>query len=369
MLTWHEKNVPSTRLWQLNHFNLKLKAKTSIECEHKMPSPSPSAPAKSQYHHFIPRLILRNFAYPYKPPDNLPNGSAKHSKRKRKNDCHSGEPMLHAINLAEAAACFFETPVSHTFELIDMYRDFTHATNQHYLEEQLSRLESCVGTVINTIRKTFETKKREMWISRSNRDILRKFLFIMKYRGSSTHKRFYHHSAEDYSKNDRKKLLNYMREKGFESSVDVWFDNIKIMLKLKMNQKLEWIKKLMNRIYSNDAKWYVANTQMMYLALCTPSDQDEFLLMKNAYSVHKRSVIYLINSDSSELTATSYRVSHIRCYIVKVDNGSSKLHFTRSWGRQQRRDKALKREHVPAECDLACSASEDKFRAWRFICH
>ena len=120
-----------------------------------------------------------------------------------------------------------------------MYRDFNHAPNQHYLEEQLSRLEFRAGTVITTIRKAFEADKREVWILRPDRDILRKFLFIMKYRGLSFRKRFYHHSPEDYSEVDREKLLNYMREKGFERPIDVWFDNIKGMLELKMDPNLE----------------------------------------------------------------------------------------------------------------------------------
>lgn len=279
------------------------------------PSASPSALAKSQYHHFIPRFILRNFAHPYKPPDNLPNVSAKHRKQKRKDGCHLGEPMLHAINLTEAAADFIETPVSRTFGMTDMYRDFTHATNQHYLEEQLSRLESCAGTVISTIRRAFEEGKREVWISRPDRDILRKFLFIMKYRGSSAHKRFYHHSAEGYAEKDKEKLLNYMREKGLERPVDVWFDNIKAMLELKMDAKLEWMKELVKRIYPTDAMWYVANTQMMYLALCTPSGQDEFLLTENAYSIHEGPVSFAINPGSSETTATSYTEFHIFAVI------------------------------------------------------
>lgn len=187
--------------------------------EHNMSSPS--APTKSQYHHFVPRFILRNFAHPYKSFDNLPNVSPKHSKRRRKDGYYPDESMLHAINLAEAVAGFIETSISRTFETTDMYRDFSHVFNQHYLEEQLSRLESRAGTVIITIRKAFEAGKREVWILRSDGNILRKFLFIMKYRSLSFRKRFYHHNPEDYSEADKEELLNYMREKGFERSIDV----------------------------------------------------------------------------------------------------------------------------------------------------
>ena len=276
---------------------------------------SSAAPAKSQYHHFIPRFILRNFAHPYEPPDNLSSLSAKQRKKRRKDGYHPGELMLHAINLAEATAGFIETPVSRTFGLTDMYRDFTHATNQHYLEEQLSRLEARAGTVISTIRKAFEAGQREVWISRPDRNVLRKFHFIMKYRGSGAHKRFYHHSAEGYSENDREKLLNHMRKKGFERPVDVWFDNITAMLELKMDLNLDWIKKLEDRIYPDDAKWFSAHTQMMYLALCTPSGQEEFLLTENAYSIHEGPCSFTMSSDSSKKIPGSYTEIHVFAVI------------------------------------------------------
>ena len=135
--------------------------------------------------------------------------------------------MLHAINLAEDSADLIETPVSRTFGLTDMYRDFTDATNQHSLEEQLSRLESQAGRIINKIRETFAKGKREVWMTRLDRDVLRKFLFVMKYRGPRMHERFYHKNAEDYSADDREALLGFMREKGYKTPIDVWFSNLK----------------------------------------------------------------------------------------------------------------------------------------------
>lgn len=137
----------------------------------------------------------------------------------------------------------------------------------------------------------------------------------MKYRDSFAYKRFYYYSEEGYSENDREKLLKYMREKGFKRPVDVWFDNIKAMLELKMDPELEWMEKLMDRIYPDDAKWYIAHTQMMYLALCTPSGQDEFLLTENAYSIHEGPASFLINRDTGETTLTSYTEFHIFAVI------------------------------------------------------
>ncbi|KIW69880.1 hypothetical protein PV04_02199 [Phialophora macrospora] len=268
---------------------------------------SSSTLAKSQYHHFIPRFILHNFAHPYKPPKR----ATKRGKHRWKDGCRPGDAMLHAINLAEASAEVIETPVSRTFGLTDMYRDFTNAVNQQYLEEQLSRLEARVGRIISTIRKTFEAGASEVWIGRPDRDVLRKFLFIMKYRSSSFHKRFYHDSAEGYNADDREALLKYMREKGFKKPIDVWFHNIKAMLELKMDPKLEWMQKLRDSAYPGDAEWFIINTEMMYLAFCTPSSHDdEFLLTENAYSVFEGPVSVEIDPDTYKTAETSYTEFH-----------------------------------------------------------
>lgn len=283
-----------------------------------MASTSASTPTKSQYHHFIPRFILRNFAHPYEPPNHPSKGkrSAKRGKRRSKDGYFPDEPMLYAINLAEASAELIETPVARTFGLTDMYRDFTDASNQHYLEEQLSRLESNAGRIISTIRKSFEAGEPDVWITRADRDLLRKFLFIMKYRGSTAHKRFYHENAEGYSADDKEKLVEYMREKGFKRPVDVWYSNIKAMLELKMDPERKWMKKLQETVFPYDAQWFIAHTQMMYLALCTPSGQDdEFLLTDNAYSIHEGPNSFLIDPDTAEAKPTSYTEFHIFAVI------------------------------------------------------
>lgn len=40
-----------------------------------------------------------------------------------------------------------------------------------------------------------------MWLPHDEQDLIRKFLFLLKYRDLGFHKRFYHDDAEDYSAN------------------------------------------------------------------------------------------------------------------------------------------------------------------------
>lgn len=78
-----------------------------------------------------------------------------------------------------------------------------------------------------------------------------------------------------------------MRDKSFKKSIDVWFDNIKAMLELKMDPKGEWMNEIRKRAYPDDAEWFIHHIQNMYMALCTLSEQEnEFLITENGYGIH-----------------------------------------------------------------------------------
>ena len=238
-----------------------------------------SSTAKSQYHHFVPRFILKNFAHPFQPPVQPSKGSDRRNRRKKKDGHYPDDPMLNIINLERDTADIVERPVAKTLGMTDMYRDLRNDNNQHHLEEKFSKLEARAGMVISKIRKAFENGDRDVWITRPERDTLRKFLFIMKYRGSNAYSRYNHDTAQGYSSDDRERLLEYMRKKGFKKPLDVWFDNINAMLEVKMDPQMKWMEWLREHAYPDDAMWFIAHCQMMYLALCTPSNpNDEFLL-------------------------------------------------------------------------------------------
>jgi hypothetical protein len=182
-----------------------------------------------------------------------------------------------------------------------MYRDFSKASDQNYLENELSKLESEAARIISKIRKAFDSGNQAVWISRNERNILRKFLFIMKYRGKNFHKRFVNSEMEGYVENDREQFLKYMRENGFRKPVDVWIHSIKAILELKMDYMGKWMKNLINQIYPDDAEWFIMYTEWMYLALCTPSDTDrEFILTENCYNVFEGPQTVVIDPISGE---------------------------------------------------------------------
>lgn len=102
-----------------------------------------------------------------------------------------------------------------------------------------------------------------------------------------------------------------MHRKGFQKPIDVWFDNINAMLELKMDPAMEWMEWLMEHAYPDDAKWFIARSQMMYLALCTPSGQnDEFLLTENLYSVYEGPGSLSRDPDTNETVLRAYTELH-----------------------------------------------------------
>ena len=193
-----------------------------------------------------------------------------------------------------------------------MYRDLREdAKNQHKLEEKLSKLESQAGMVISKIRKSSEAGEKDVWITRPERDTLRKFLFIMKYRGSRAHKRFYHNDGEGYAEDDRQKLLTYMEKRGFRKPFDVWLDNINAMLEVKMDLQLKWMHWLREHAYPDDAMWFISHCQTMYLALCTPlNPEDEIILTENAYGIHEGPISCFVDPITSNTTQGSYTEFH-----------------------------------------------------------
>jgi hypothetical protein len=268
-----------------------------------MASSHPSSSAeKAQYHHFIPRFILRNFSHTYRPAKKKGNLKRhSHGEDSRRTNLYAGDKALNIIDLSKDPPELAESPVRRTFGLVDMYRDFKKASNQQYLEKELGTLEFRAASILSRICKAFDIDNQDVWMSRTERNVLRTFFFMMKYRGRSLHKRFLGDDTKGYVEDDKEKFLKYMRGKGFQTPLDVWFHKIKVILELKMDLQGEWMKDLVDRIYPDDAIGFIIHSEMMYLAFCTPSDPNtEFILTENCYSVFEGPVSIFIDPMTGE---------------------------------------------------------------------
>ncbi|KAL6836938.1 hypothetical protein V8C40DRAFT_228754 [Trichoderma camerunense] len=241
--------------------------------------------ASSQYHHFVPQFLLKNFVDACVPAK---NGSATSANRKaKKKSRYKPDPTVNRVDLSSETPEVIEIPVKRILGKTDMYRDTNKpCAEQQHVERMFGDVESRTSRIFRKITKAFDEGHRGIWLTRDERNLVRKFLFLMKYRGPTFYGRYNHETASEYDANDREKMLEYMQKKGFERPIDVWFDNIKTIIDLDMDDELNWISELPERMYPDDARWAIMHCQYFFMAICTPSNaQDEFLLTDNCYHV------------------------------------------------------------------------------------
>ncbi|RAH68347.1 DUF4238 domain-containing protein [Aspergillus aculeatinus CBS 121060] len=230
-----------------------------------------------QKHHFIPRFILRQFAPREQPPAG-PAASPSAASRCR-------DFLVNKVDLQIPALT--QRPVSTEFALVDMYRDPGFDENPNHLEEKLSRVEGRASEIIDKARRTFAARGSILTLQRIEVDTLRKFLFLMKYRNTGMFDRYNHDDARSYQADDRARMLRYMQTKGFTAPRDVWFDNLRQILDLELDDpRRSWRETLRRRIYPDDAAMFEHHLLHSFMAFGEPDDPpEEFLLTENAFGI------------------------------------------------------------------------------------
>jgi hypothetical protein len=194
---------------------------------------------------------------------------------------------------------------------MDMYRDISNVSDHNILEKRLGKLESRVSTIIAEIKKAFESSRDGFSISRDQKDMLRKFLFIMKYRGPGFHQRFHGDKSGRYVADDADQFKKYMAENGYDNPVDVWFKSITTILDLRFDLQGHWRTELLATIYPDDALWFIMHMEGYYLAFCTPCNtDDEFVLTENCYNVHEGPNSTQLNLETGEHEVTAWSSYH-----------------------------------------------------------
>ena len=134
----------------------------------------------AQYQHYIPQFLLRNFSHPYKPPNE--KGSKKRGKSRAEKGKYRGDKVLNVVDLTSDEPQLLESPVSRWFGQEDMYKDVADAIkSKKDVEQELSKLESRTAEILQKVKKAHENSEPGIWLTRVERNKLRKFLFIMKY--------------------------------------------------------------------------------------------------------------------------------------------------------------------------------------------
>ncbi|KAF8451461.1 hypothetical protein BDZ91DRAFT_802688 [Kalaharituber pfeilii] len=221
---------------------------------------------EDRYHHFIPRLALRNFSPA--PPQAKPDRN----------------PRIHYYHLSTHNLHF--DPVGNRYGNPSMYLDAS-ASNKQHIEVALSKLERIASNIITRIKEALAKGDAMVTMTRTERNNLRKFLFVMRYRTQLIWGK-YNRPLEQYDMADRSHVLKYMRRKGFTKPLEVWLHTLKTILDTHLDANKTWIQKIREECFEHDAAWFVFNMEESFMALCTPkSDDDEFILSECAFSIHE----------------------------------------------------------------------------------
>ena len=290
---------------------------------------------KPQYQHFVPQFLLRNFSHPYKPA-----GGKKKGKRKDDNGLYYGESVVRAVDLATDLPVICEKPIKRILGQINMYDDSTKPSKeQRRLEELLGKFESQAAKVFSKILKAYANHQGKMQenpettggvcLTRSERDCIRKFLFILKYRGLDFHQRFNHETVATYDSNDNEHVREYMSEKLYDRPLNVWLDNIKAIIDADRDTELGWGNDLPRRMYPDDAMWFFSHAQTYFMSICTPADPtDEFVLTDNSYNVFEGPNTFMRSKDTGDVEGSAHAPLHmfapvspklmivLRCYLL-----------------------------------------------------
>ncbi|KAG0124091.1 hypothetical protein HOY82DRAFT_543902 [Tuber indicum] len=316
-------------------------------------APNPTLEAKEQYHHYIPRFVLRAFAV--QPPPNY-DESTRPARRKRKQrkkkparitagdteasrggeddspdeagpseapqepepqarvemDVPSSrggrkprkprydpamDPYIRIYDLKSGVLDYCK--VGRAYGIPDMYKDADHEKVYH-VEELLSRLESSVAIIYGRIRRGHENGEYKFSISRKDRNLLRKFLFVMRYRSHKFWSK-YTGTIDTYKYNDRDVLREFLKERCITDLRQVWLLNLEVIVRTEIDADGDWLTTIGREMFPADANMYVFHMSESYVAFCEPqSPEDEFVITDNGFGIFEGPVVF----DTANLKST-----------------------------------------------------------------
>ncbi|KAF8159165.1 hypothetical protein B0H34DRAFT_806871 [Crassisporium funariophilum] len=271
--------------------------------------------AKDQYHHYIPRFILRYFQ----------NGSGRIMTCRERTmafrDAKKTGIDLESIFFYDVDSKTLQMrPLGKVYGSMNLYRDTGNPLNIDHLEEKFSYLENNASGIIRGIHAAlgvslFTTTRKEL-------ASLRKFIFLMHYRNEAVSSRYF---QEDHPENAP--LVDWIRKlkqtKGLSSDVDVWRHGLEYYLNTPHhvivaaaervrekhgNDKLHEM--LRNRVDPDIEDWYAIDYETLanyfFLGVWEAADGCEFVLGGNGFG------LWEVGSEVKWLRTTDSLTSHVK---------------------------------------------------------
>ncbi|KAH8654365.1 hypothetical protein BGZ61DRAFT_204369 [Ilyonectria robusta] len=265
-------------------------------------------PGQQEYQHFIPQFLLKNFSHPFVCP-NTARTRKKCRKPHHEKKKHPGDPVLNCLDISSRGFSVQEYPVSRVCGLDDMYINLANTTkDRRRLEVKFSNLERDASQIYRRIVTAYGSGESQVCMTRTEKDLLRKFLFLLKYRGSQFYWTYYNaKSINDYKEDDKELLEAYMKKRGFHRPIDVWLESLETIIDIHMDAERTWEQHIGKKMYFSDAEFFIDRIGATYLAICTPENpEDEFILTDNSFNVYEGYVTGVQDETTGKFSQTSY---------------------------------------------------------------
>ncbi|KAK4060513.1 uncharacterized protein Triagg1_10740 [Trichoderma aggressivum f. europaeum] len=249
---------------------------------------------KPEYQHFIPQFLLRNFSHKYVPPDRSKAGRPEKRDSKKKK-MYPGDQAVNSLCLSDDEFCLDECSVRRICGLENMYVNPTKPSQDHgHLEKKFAVFENKASCIYRKIMKAHKDGKPAILLKRTEKDVLRKFVYLLTYRGEQFYRKYNVDGIEDYDDGDKELLQHYMAKHGFTKPIDVWLQSLEAIMDLDIDTEGCWKQHISKSIYFPIADQFIDHICDMYMAICTPVNPDEeFVLTDNCYNVCEgRTVAY-----------------------------------------------------------------------------
>ncbi|KAI5120003.1 hypothetical protein M0805_008464 [Coniferiporia weirii] len=181
------------------------------------PGSSASKKPRDQYHHTVPRFVLRRFL----------GGERKKKAQRIKEYRRTGVDPDEILVYDMATKTLGLRSVGSVFGVQNLYRDIRDTQDVNALEHKLSILENKAAIIIKRLHE--DLCKGESSLTRGELEDFRKFLFLMHYRNAAL-SHSYFEPTHPGNANSRNHIEQIQSKHGLSSAVEVWLHFLRYFL-------------------------------------------------------------------------------------------------------------------------------------------
>lgn len=168
-----------------------------------------------QYHHYIPRFILRRYQV----------GPVRSKAERQRLFKKTGVDPEYVHYWDVAKGTLDLRPIGQVYGEQNLYRDCKNMENVNAIEQKLSVLETRAATVIRDLHTALLTSKFS--VKRRQLEDLRKFTFILHYRKNTIKDSYF---DEDLNGAAGKCIKHYRQTHGFDTPIEAWLGTLQYYL-------------------------------------------------------------------------------------------------------------------------------------------